>query len=107
MAVYRASGRGLDASIDCLLAAQAATQECTACIRTRSEGFGPKPKMAYVLTVLEDLARRAADEAASDEPILAASPQEARPAVAVAVRAADRSVYCQWMGDARSLCDYC
>lgn len=53
--LFRASGLDLDAFIDRLLAARMITQERTGSIRTRSEGFGPKPKMAYMLAVLEDL----------------------------------------------------
>jgi hypothetical protein len=53
--LYRASGLDLDTFIDRLLAARTITQERTGSIRTRSEGFGPKPKMAYMLAVLEDL----------------------------------------------------
>src|SRR5262249_22977129 len=53
--LFRASGLDLDTFIDRLLAARTITQERTGSIRTRSEGFGPKPKMAYMLAVLEDL----------------------------------------------------
>jgi hypothetical protein len=37
------------------MVARAITQERTASIKTpRPDGFGPKPKMAYLLAVLED-----------------------------------------------------
>jgi len=53
--MFRDSGLALDAFLDLLIAARAITQERTASIRTRSDGIGPKPKMPYFLTVLEDL----------------------------------------------------
>lgn len=53
--LFRGSGLDLDAFIDRLLAARTITQERTGSIRTRSEGLGPKPKMAYLFAVLEDL----------------------------------------------------
>jgi hypothetical protein len=53
--LYRGSGLDLDAFLDLLITARAITQERTPAIRTRSDGLGPKPKMPYFLTVLEDL----------------------------------------------------
>lgn len=53
--LFRSSGLDLDAFIDLMMTARAITQERTSSIRTRSEGLGPKPKMAYMLAVLEDL----------------------------------------------------
>lgn len=53
--LYRASSLDLDTFIDRLLQARAITQERTGSIRTRSDGLGPKPKMAYLLSVLEDI----------------------------------------------------
>ena len=54
--LYRGSGLELDAFLDLLIAARAITQERTSAIRTpRPDGPGPKPKMAYWFTVLEDL----------------------------------------------------
>ena len=54
--LYRGSGLALDAFLDLLITARAITQERTAAIRTpRPDGPGPKPKMAYWFTVLEDL----------------------------------------------------
>jgi phage replication O-like protein O len=54
--LYRDSGLELDTFLDLLIAARGITQERTASIRTpRPEGMGPKPKMAYWFTVLEDL----------------------------------------------------
>jgi hypothetical protein len=52
----RSSGLALDTFLDLLIAARGITQERTATIRTpRPDGPGPKPKMAYWFTVLEDL----------------------------------------------------
>lgn len=54
--LYRRAGVDLDTFIDRLLVARAITQERTSAIRTtRPDGPGPKPKMAYMLAVLEDL----------------------------------------------------
>jgi hypothetical protein len=54
--LYRGSGLALDTFLDLLIAARGITQERTATIRTsRPDGPGPKPKMAYWFTVLEDL----------------------------------------------------
>jgi len=53
--LYRGSGLDLDDYLDRLMQARAITQERTGSIRTRSEGIGPKPKMPYLLAVLEDL----------------------------------------------------
>jgi hypothetical protein len=54
--LYRDSGLALDAFLDLLIAARQITQERTSAIRTpRPDGIGPKPKMPYFLTVLEDL----------------------------------------------------
>jgi hypothetical protein len=54
--LYRESGLALDTFLDLLIAARGITQERTGSIRTpRPEGPGPKPKMAYWFTVLEDL----------------------------------------------------
>ena len=53
--LYEQSQLDLDSFIERLMQARAITQERTAAIRTRSEGFGPKPKMGYLLAVLEDL----------------------------------------------------
>jgi hypothetical protein len=53
--LYRDSGLDLDAFLDLLITARRITQERTGSIRTRSDGLGPKPKMPYFLTVLEDL----------------------------------------------------
>ena len=54
--LYRNSGLELDTFLDLLIAARGITQERTAAIRTpRPDGPGPKPKMAYWFTVLEDL----------------------------------------------------
>jgi phage replication O-like protein O len=54
--LYRSSGLELDTFLDLLIAARAITQERTGSIRTpRPDGPGPKPKMAYWFTVLEDL----------------------------------------------------
>ena len=57
--LYRDSGLPLADFLDLLIAARAITQERTGSIRTRSDGLGPKPKMAYWFTVLEDLIGRA------------------------------------------------
>jgi len=54
--LYRDSGLALNDFLDLLIAARAITQEHTGTIRTpRPDGPGPKPKMAYWFTVLEDL----------------------------------------------------
>ncbi|HZG69531.1 MAG TPA: helix-turn-helix domain-containing protein [Herpetosiphonaceae bacterium] len=53
--LYRSSGLALDDFLDLLVTARHITQERSASIRTRSEGLAPKPKMPYMLTVLEDL----------------------------------------------------
>jgi hypothetical protein len=53
--VFRASRLDIDAFIDQMMNARAITQERTGSIRTRSEGFGPKPKMGYFFAVLQDL----------------------------------------------------
>ena len=54
--MFRESGLELDVFLDLLITARAITQERTGSIRTpRPEGVGPKPKMAYWFTVLEDL----------------------------------------------------
>jgi hypothetical protein len=54
--LYRDSGLALDTFLDLLITARAITQERTGSIRTpRPDGMGPKPKMAYWFTVLEDL----------------------------------------------------
>jgi hypothetical protein len=54
--MYRDSGLALDQFLDLLITARAITQERTGSIRTpRPDGPGPKPKMAYWFTVLEDL----------------------------------------------------
>jgi hypothetical protein len=54
--LWRDSGLGLDAFLDLLIRARSITQERTPAIRTpRPDGIGPKPKMPYFLTVLEDL----------------------------------------------------
>jgi hypothetical protein len=54
--LYRGSGLDLDTFVDLLIAARQITQERTSVIRTpRPDGIGPKPKMPYFLTVLEDL----------------------------------------------------
>jgi hypothetical protein len=53
--LYRDSGLPLADFLDLVIAARAITQERTGSIRTRSDGLGPKPKMAYWFTVLEDL----------------------------------------------------
>jgi hypothetical protein len=54
--LYRSSGLELDTFLDLLIAARGITQERTGSIRTpRPDGPGPKPKMAYWFTVLEDL----------------------------------------------------
>jgi hypothetical protein len=53
--LYRSSGLELDHFLELLITARRITQERSASIRTRSEGLGPKPKMPYMLTVLEDL----------------------------------------------------
>jgi hypothetical protein len=54
--MFRSSGLDLDAFLDLLITARAITQERTGTIRTpRPDGPGPKPKMAYWFTVLEDL----------------------------------------------------
>ena len=53
--LYRGSGLALDTFLDLLIAARGITQERTPAIRTRGEGLGPKPKMPYFLSVLEDL----------------------------------------------------
>ena len=56
--LYRASGLELETFLDRMMQSRAITQERTGAIRGRSEGLGPKPKMAYFLSVLEDLAGR-------------------------------------------------
>lgn len=54
--LYRDSGLALEVFLDLLITARAITQERTGSIRTpRPDGPGPKPKMAYWFTVLEDL----------------------------------------------------
>ena len=54
--LYRDSGLDLEAFLNLLITARAITQERTPAIRTpRPDGLGPKPKMAYWFTVLEDL----------------------------------------------------
>jgi len=54
--LYRSSELELDTFLDLLIAARGITQERTGAIRTpRPDGPGPKPKMAYWFTVLEDL----------------------------------------------------
>jgi hypothetical protein len=54
--MFRDSGLQLDVFLDLLITARAITQERTGSIRTpRPDGPGPKPKMAYWFTVLEDL----------------------------------------------------
>jgi hypothetical protein len=53
--LYRSSGLELDHFLDLLITARRITQERSASIRTRSDSLGPKPKMPYMLTVLEDL----------------------------------------------------
>jgi len=53
--LYHGSGLDLDAFLDLLIRARAITQTRTPAIRTHSSGLGPKPKMPYFLTVLEDL----------------------------------------------------
>jgi hypothetical protein len=54
--MFRDSGLDLDRFLDLLITARAITQERTGSIRTpRPDGPGPKPKMAYWFTVLEDL----------------------------------------------------
>jgi hypothetical protein len=54
--MFRDSGLELDRFLDLLITARAITQERTSSIRTpRPDGPGPKPKMAYWFTVLEDL----------------------------------------------------
>jgi hypothetical protein len=54
--LYSRSGLELDTFLDLLITARAITQERTGSIRTpRLDGPGPKPKMAYWFTVLEDL----------------------------------------------------
>jgi len=54
--LYRGSRLELDTFLDLLIAARGITQERTGSIRTpRPDGPGPKPKMAYWFTVLEDL----------------------------------------------------
>jgi hypothetical protein len=58
--LYRHSGLALDTFLDLLIAARGITQERTGSIRTqRPDGPGPKPKMAYWFTVLEDLISQA------------------------------------------------
>lgn len=53
--LYRASGLDMDTFIIRFMQARAITQEKTSNIRTRAEGIGPKPKVAYMLAVLADL----------------------------------------------------
>ena len=54
--MFRDSGLDLDQFLDLLITARAITQERTGSIRTpRPDGLGPRPKMAYWFTVLEDL----------------------------------------------------
>jgi hypothetical protein len=55
--LFRGSGLDMDDFIDKLMLARRITQQRTPAIRTtRSDGgSGPKPKMAYMLAVLEDL----------------------------------------------------
>lgn len=53
--LYRGSGLALEVFLDLLITARRITQERTASIRTHADGLGPKPKMPYMLTVLEDL----------------------------------------------------
>lgn len=56
--LYRQSGLDLDDFVERMYQARAITQERTASIRGRSEGFGAKPKAAYWLSVLADLSSR-------------------------------------------------
>lgn len=53
--LYRASGLDLETFLTRMMQSRAITQERTGSIRGRSEGLGPKPKMAYFLAILEDL----------------------------------------------------
>ena len=54
--LYKGSGLDLDTFLDRLMQARSITQERTAAIRTpRPDGLGPRPKMSYMLAVLEDL----------------------------------------------------
>lgn len=58
--LYRGAGVDLDTFIDVLIQARRITQQRTPAIRTpRPDGPGPRPKMAYMLAVLEDLLARA------------------------------------------------
>jgi hypothetical protein len=58
--LYRDSGLALDQFLDLVIQARAITQERTGSIRTpRPDGLGPRPKMAYWFTVLEDLISQA------------------------------------------------
>jgi hypothetical protein len=54
--LYNGSGLDLDAFLERVMQARAITQERTPAIRTpRADGWGAKPKMGYMLAVLEDL----------------------------------------------------
>ena len=53
--LYKQSGLDLDTFLERLMQARAITQERTGSIRTRAEGFGPKPKMQYLFAILEDV----------------------------------------------------
>ena len=54
--LYNGSGLDLETFLDRLMQARAITQERTPAIRTpRADGWGAKPKMSYMLAVLEDL----------------------------------------------------
>lgn len=58
--LYKTSGLDLDTFLDRLMQARAITQERTSSIRTHSDGIRSKPKMAFMLAVLEDLVGREA-----------------------------------------------
>jgi Bacteriophage replication protein O len=58
--IYKGSGLDLETFIDRLMQARAITQERTSSIRTQSDGIRSKPKMAFMLAVLEDLVGREA-----------------------------------------------
>jgi hypothetical protein len=65
--LYRSSGLVLDVFLDLIMQARAITQERTGTIRTpRPDGMGPKPKMAYWFTVLEDLIGQAQTSTGTD-----------------------------------------
>jgi hypothetical protein len=54
--LYNGSGLDLETFLERLMQARAITQERTPAIRTpRADGWGAKPKMSYMLAVLEDL----------------------------------------------------